>query len=200
MLSAKTDGHGVRVQDRGNKPLGQEVVGLLKTQDLGYVRTALARTRKERERLEGTWDFQGDKLTTLNGRAESGSGNHTIFVDTKDEQDGYELKDQRDLKNERFGRTQSQQQEPKEWSEHEEDAESSTEIDEELPTLDRTQRRIIARSKDGRAKYLEMLKKREKDLLAAEEELDSQRAKMNGTATVGITKTGQKFKIRQRKR
>lgn len=46
---------------------------------------------------------------------------------------------------------------------------------------------------------LQAAKKRERELAAAEEELDAQRAKMNNTVG-GVNKNGVKFKIRERKR
>jgi U3 small nucleolar RNA-associated protein 11 len=56
---------------------------------------------------------------------------------------------------------------------------------------ERAQERIISR--------LRALKKRESELVAAEEELELQRAKMNNTVG-GVNKNGVKFKIRERKR
>ena len=46
---------------------------------------------------------------------------------------------------------------------------------------------------------LRALKKRESELVAAEEELELQRAKMNNTVG-GVNKNGVKFKVRERKR
>jgi U3 small nucleolar RNA-associated protein 11 len=49
------------------------------------------------------------------------------------------------------------------------------------------------------AAHLEAVKKRERDLMVVEEELENQRAKMQNTVG-GVNKNGVKFKIRERKR
>ena len=52
MMSSRSSG-GVKITKRGdNRPLSVEVVKLLKTQDVAYLRTMLQRTRRERERME----------------------------------------------------------------------------------------------------------------------------------------------------
>jgi U3 small nucleolar RNA-associated protein 11 len=55
------------------------------------------------------------------------------------------------------------------------------------------------RAQERTISKLRSIKKRERALVAAEEELELQRAKMNNTVG-GVNKDGVKFKIRERKR
>jgi U3 small nucleolar RNA-associated protein 11 len=55
------------------------------------------------------------------------------------------------------------------------------------------------RAQDRTASKLRAIRKRESELVAAEEELELQRAKMNNTVG-GVNKNGVKFKVRERKR
>ncbi|KAL9092571.1 MAG: hypothetical protein Q9165_004375 [Trypethelium subeluteriae] len=210
MVSSRTDGHGARIADRGNRPLSQDVVKLLKTQDIGYVRTMLQKTRKERERAEQGLQIleggDGDKelrvLREVGGPGEKGKGTHMVFVGSRDEQLDFRAEewfgtDEKGLK--RSWNRGKRKQVPV----HEEDEEQGDQIEQVEggeEAFDRTERRRIQRSKESRRKYLEALKEREQDLIIAEQELDLQRAKMNNTATTGVNKNGAKFKIRERKK
>ena len=56
-----------------------------------------------------------------------------------------------------------------------------------------------SRAQSRTAFRLQMVKKKERELVAAEEELEKQRAKMTSSVG-GVNKNGVKFKIRERKR
>ncbi|KAB8446170.1 hypothetical protein FH972_025152 [Carpinus fangiana] len=119
MMTARTDTRTGRkdVEDgkgggRGNVALSQDVVRLLKTQDVGYVRTMLQRARREREALEAevavVEDGEGARLRVLRdevGKGQQGSDDefdmdvdgggdkatakHTVFVDDEEEQKAF---------------------------------------------------------------------------------------------------------------
>ncbi|KAF2233850.1 U3 small nucleolar RNA-associated protein 11 [Viridothelium virens] len=213
MLSSRTDGRGVRIADRGNRPLSQDVVKLLKTQDIGYVRTMLQKTRKERERAEQEVQIleggEGDKelrvLRNLGGPGGKGKGTHTVFVGSKDQQLDFRAEewfgtDKKGLKRSWNRGKREEVAVSQEDGEDGERGDQREQVEDGEEAFDRTGRRRIQRSKESRRKYLEALKEREQDLIIAEQELDLQRAKMNNTATTGVNKNGDKFKIRERKK
>ncbi|TID26471.1 u3 small nucleolar rna-associated protein utp11 [Venturia nashicola] len=187
MMSAKTI-DGMKVGDRGNKALSQNVVKLLKTQDAGYIRTTLQKTRKEKERLEQEIQIADGKVKAL--KEESGKGGKlTTFVESREEQMAFappEMDDDDDSDA---------------WSDEEEEEEKTVksaskpqETKEEIIL-----RRKRARAQEARRSLLATVKEREHDLTIADNELEMQRAKMNNDIG-GVNKAGVKFKIRARKR
>jgi U3 small nucleolar RNA-associated protein 11 len=80
MMSSKTL-NGVKIGDRGNKSLSHDVVMLLKTQDVGYLRTVLQKTRIERRNAE--------HATTLTETVQKTSQPRKIFVDSIEQQAEY---------------------------------------------------------------------------------------------------------------
>ncbi|KAI9660160.1 MAG: hypothetical protein M1821_001512 [Bathelium mastoideum] len=211
MISSRTDGRGVKIADRGNRPLSHEVVKLLKTQDAGYIRTMLQKTRKERERAEEEVQIMDrsanngalqHSLRVLKNGEDHVSGRHIVFVDSKEEQIDLSPKASQ-------GTREESPQGPDSWTggakgytnmhdasgRQHDDAAVGERVD-----FDRKELRQIQRSQETRRRRLEGLREREQDLLAAEQELDLQRAKMNNAFTSGINKAGVKFKIRERKR
>ena len=210
-MSSRTNSSGVRIGDRGNRPLSHDVVKLLKTQDVGYVRTMLQKTRKERERAEqevqilDQHDEDGEReasLRVLRNEGILGKGSHTMFVDSKEEQIGFKPKERFSTDQEGLKRSYNQKiLEEAGMDQDEADIPlQNGRIADGRETFDRTERRWIQRSKESRRKHVEALKARERDLMMAEQELDLQRAKMNNTITSGVNKNGVKFKIRERKR
>ena len=206
MMSSRTDRNGARIADRGNRPLSNDVVKLLKTQDIGYVRTMLQKTRKERERAEQeiqildqqNEDGQNESsLRTLRNGRSGGKGKHTIFVDSKEEQVGFgsanRLKPNGRPPHSRSGSENAVSNEEHDGNYNEVTTDSNG-------PFDSRELRQIQRAKESRRKQLEILKNREQDLTITEQELALQRAKMNNTATEGVNKAGLKFKIRERKR
>ncbi|QDS70904.1 hypothetical protein FKW77_006328 [Venturia effusa] len=187
MMSTKTI-DGMKIGDRGNKALSHNVVKLLKTQDAGYIRTTLQKTRKERERLEQEIQIADGKVKTLKGDGGKG-GRLTTFVGSREEQMAFA---------------------PPEMDEDEDSDAYSDEDEEEATTTkspnkpQETKEEIVLRRKRARAQaarrtLLATIKEREHDLTITDHELEVQRAKMNNSVG-GITKAGVKFKIRARKR
>jgi U3 small nucleolar RNA-associated protein 11 len=80
MMSSKTL-NGVKVGDRGNKALSHDVVMLLKTQDVGYIRTVLQKTKIERRKAESAAILKDTVETTAKPRK--------IFVDSIEQQADY---------------------------------------------------------------------------------------------------------------
>lgn len=210
MMSTKSDG-GRKIADRGNKALTMDVVKLLKTQDVGYVRTMLQVVRKERQRLEEEIVLEDNGVKVLKEGYE-GKGRHTVFVGSEEEQKRFETEEwfgtssgeglDRVWNRPRKGKTgeergvnedMEEDVNMKKLSRREQEAKLQAEKDE------RILRKKRVRAQEGRMVHLEAVKARERDLMIAEEELEKQRAKMNGTIG-GVNKNGVKFKVRERKR
>ncbi|KAL8859157.1 MAG: hypothetical protein Q9178_004420 [Gyalolechia marmorata] len=210
MLSSKTDKHGRKIQDRGNVSLSQDAVKLLKTQDAGYVRTVIQQTRRTRERMEQEYLLMnGGKVKVLGGEEESQRGNHVIFADNPEEQRSLGVVHSK-------GRTSSSGKDDMEQPVREDliknDLESSDEVHMDPRQLmarksqalhalkqERAARKLRKRGNETRQSKLNALKTREEELLATEQQLDHQRARMSGSIG-GINKAGVKWKVRERKR
>ncbi|KAL5117259.1 hypothetical protein ACEQ8H_004818 [Pleosporales sp. CAS-2024a] len=210
MLSSKVDKEGRKVADRGNKALSTDVVKLLKTQDAGYIRTMLQMIRKEREELEQRLILQEDEVRALRDGERERRGKHRVYVDDEEEQESFDPDSW-------FGRGQAMpDRKPSSevpqfdgYSEDEDQQDAATRPKAmskkqlEAQELAKKERLLIDRRRATTqlriANKLAGLKKREKELVAAEEELELQRAKMNNTVG-GVNKHGVKFKVRERKR
>jgi hypothetical protein len=210
MMSSKVDKQGRKVADRGNLALSMDVVKLLKTQDAGYIRTMLQMVRKERQELEQKLVLEEDEVRALRDGDKTKSGKHRVYVDDEEEQQsfdpdswfgkGQEIPDQA---------AQNEHLQFEGYSEEDEEEEVATRPKTltkkqlEAQELAKRQKRAFNKTRDqaqSRTAYkLEMIKKREKELAAAEKELEFQRAKMNNTVG-GVNKNGVKFKVRERKR
>lgn len=184
MMSARTI-DGQKVGDRGNKALPQSVVQLLKTQDAGYIRTTLQKTRKERERLEQEIQIGEGKVRALKGES-TGSGRLTTFVGSREEQLAFMPPEVDDDDNE--------------WSDEDEEEQTGKSSSKPQETKEeRVLRRKRSRAQEVRRNLLATIKEREHDLTLADNELEMQRARMNNDIG-GVNKEGVKFKIRARKR
>ncbi|KAF2277832.1 U3 small nucleolar RNA-associated protein 11 [Westerdykella ornata] len=206
MMSSKVDSAGRKIADRGNKPLSMEVVKLLKTQDAGYIRTMLQMVRKERQKLEEKILLEGKQVVPLGREHEGKRAGHTVFVEGKEEQRKFKPDDW-------FGKGGEWPDREKRQRKARDDAEEEEEEEEKPKKL--TKKQLEAKLREEKEKralqkrrertqermeiHLEAVKKRERELMAAEQELEMQRAKMNGSVG-GVNKDGVKFKIRQRKK
>ena len=209
MMSARMK-DGKKLGDRGNKALSHDTVKLLKSQDAGYLRTMLQKTRKDRERLEmeiQIEDRDGGELKLLKN-GEGVSGKHTVFVSSRDEQREFDPK--RWFGTDDFGLEKSYNRPKKIIGEDAADAEDPGEpqspqrpqkqLDmERQKSEDERKEQKKSKSQEARKSLLEAVRQREHNLIAAEEELELQRAKMANTVG-GINKNGVKFKMRERKR
>lgn len=186
MMSNKSQG-GVKVAKRGEansgggKTLSNEVVKLMKTQDVGYLRTMLQQTKKERQRLEQDV-ISGNAGVNLGG---SKPGKKLVF----------------DIENDNMptplsSKHQAAEANADDWFSEDENTDGEGDADlEDLSPEEQQKRRL----QTSRQKKLDALRDREEDLSAALDEVETQRAKMNGSIG-GVNKNGVKFKVRNRKR
>jgi U3 small nucleolar RNA-associated protein 11 len=180
MMSNQSQG-GVKVakrgEENGSKVLSRDVVGLMKTQDVGYLRTVLQQTRREREKL-GREVISGDVgVKTQVGQS---AGKRVVFGDDGEQVIARPLQT-----------AEEDAEEDDEWlSEDDEDQSVQSLIPEE-------QRR--RRKQETRRRKLHSLEDREQDLATALREAEDQRARMSGTIG-GVNKKGVKFRVRSRRR
>lgn len=209
MLSSKTDRYGRRVQDRGNPTLSQDAVKLFKTQDAGYLKTMIQQTRKTRAKVEQQCLLSDQGVHGFPSSHQADSGQHLIFAGTSEEQqflcnvesqhiststtDGlYEsvnennLSVNRSLKGER--RIDHHQVALKKGSE-----------DVRRAKQEMVLRKLRKRQRANQQSRLRAFRLREKDLLAAEQQLDQGRARMSGSVG-GVNRAGIRWKTRERRR
>lgn len=178
--------NGMVEGDRGNKAMDVDVVRLLKTQDLGYLRTVRNVAAKEVREAEERFVLMGGLLE------EEGAGS-----DEEEEERftsaGKRIKKPKKIvfcegveeRDEKVGAAKGGEEE---W-EDEADEEEAKKVDLKAKNLERMQIKLRNARKKLRA------------LSKAEFELELQQAKMAKTATSGgITKSGQRIKVRERKR
>ncbi len=204
MLSSKTD-RGRKLAERGNLSLGQDVVKLLKTQDIAYLQCMLQKTQKAIQRLEQNFVLgKGASVDVLGDPERSGRSRHLVLVETPQAQRQYES----------AMTTQNGAGRPKflVHSDNEEyediDAEGDVPVpqneglseQEALAAKSQNKVRKKKRSEQETSKRrLVALRVREKDLQNAVEEVQHQRARMSNSVG-GLTKNGLKWRTRERKR
>jgi U3 small nucleolar RNA-associated protein 11 len=191
MVSNKSQG-GVKVAKRGESnaggasgTLGLDVVKLMKTQDVGYLRTVLQKTRKDKERLSeevvavatGVKTVPSDKRVVFGEDGEQIQTTET--VKGVDSDNGFDM----DL----------------DGLDDVEDDSQSEEEDENLTPEERAVKDRQRHALEVKRKKLGALIEQERKLNAALQEVEHQRDKMNGNVG-GVNKKGVKFKPRQRKR
>ena len=216
MMSSRTRNGGQKTADRGNKALSQEAVKLLKTQDAGYLRTMAQKTRKERERLEKDYLLgEGKGVRVLGQNAEDVGGEHVIFVESREEQEGFNPEEWFETSEKGLSRAynrprMSEVNESLDKGDEDGRDTSKAEVAKLKPKRileaelqvrkdEKALRRLHQRTEDARRHRLEATKARERDLIAAERELDLQRAKMNNSIG-GVNRNGVKWKVKERKR
>jgi U3 small nucleolar RNA-associated protein 11 len=208
MMSSGVDKQGKKVADRGNVALSQDVVKLLKTQDAGYLRTILQQTRKEREELEQRLILEDDEVKALKDGERAKQGKHRVYVEDEEEQRSFDP-------DAWFGRGQDIPEQPQDLQDDMDDeyddeenvvgTQRKTPSKKQIETeeMARREKRTFNKSRNQAQSRivarLDAVKKRERELVAAEQELELQRAKMNNTVG-GVNKHGVKFKVRERKR
>ncbi|KAM0808304.1 putative Small-subunit processome [Seiridium cardinale] len=182
--------------DRGNRALSVDEVRLLKTQDMGYLRTVRNTSAKEVKMLE-------ERVIGLGGSLEAKVVDDADMSDEDDDwldegpakkkpkkivfTDGLEEREER-LADEAADEEEEDEEEADQKIEGKADAGKSRAEQRERLLL-KLQRRLAT------------ARKRLKAVSTAENELEMQRAKMAKTQTVGgVTKSGKKFKVRERKR
>jgi hypothetical protein len=209
MLSSKVDKQGKKMADRGNVALSMDVVKLLKTQDAGYIRTMLQMVRKEREELEQKLVLEEGEIRAVRDGDKTKQGKHRVYVEDEEEQRafdpdtwfgrGEDLPDR--VKSSKSAQFKGYEDEEEETTNTRPKIMSKKQI--EAAIAAKREQRAFNKTRDQAqsrtAGKLQIIKKKEKELAAAEEELETQRAKMNHTVG-GVNKQGVKFKVRERKR
>ncbi|OTA98008.1 hypothetical protein M426DRAFT_70575 [Hypoxylon sp. CI-4A] len=182
--------------DRGNKSMDVETVRLLKTQDIGYIRTVRTTTLKEVKALEervvaigGSLDVDEDddwEDEESFGPAKTTKPKKIVFTEGIEE------------RNEALKRAAKNEDDDAEDDDM--DIDGETEAAEKNPEKLRAQQRQVLREKLQRR--LQNVRKKLKILTRTEHELEVQRTKMAKSQTSGniITKSGKKIKVRERKR
>ncbi|KIW12628.1 hypothetical protein PV08_09906 [Exophiala spinifera] len=210
--SAKGDGTSA------GAPLSHDAVKLLKTQDAGYLRTVVAKGRREIERLQQEVVLDAVTLGSRPGNKQQ----HKRFDDEENHR--------QDVSAAAKGKKRTSTGEVvtpglvtaalvDEESTNTVEANSHLEGDDEQSLVGktkpkskkallaeqdaaarlRTARKKRQRLQEMRVAKLEALRKRQREILAAADQLDLQRSKMAGTVG-GVNKNGLKFKIRERKK
>ena len=203
--------------------LSHEALKLLKTQDSGYLRTMIQKTRRAIQKLEQEFTLQQGQSAELLGGSEIQEGRrHIIFVNSREEQKQYlpgtSVPSQLTQNTRSIGSRQKVRKD--EDASYSSDIEAGEETDEEnQPTSSRkssNSRRAAQREfetskkekhlrirhkkeQEARRAKLAALKTREKDLTDADNELELQRAKMSNSVG-GVTKAGVKWRQRERKK
>lgn len=177
---------GTVAGDRGNKILDMDTVRLLKTQDMGYVRTMKQIVSKDIARLDAEMALKGGLQVEndngpVNGKGRPGaSGTSTVpkkivFCDDKGERD------------------QEVKKATQQTASHSDKAGGAQ--------VGRAEELARTKSLDKLKQRLELSRRKRRVLSRAEANLEIQRAKMAKTATSGgRTRKGKDIKVRTRKR
>lgn len=188
---------GTVAGDRGNISMDVDTVRLLKTQDIGYLRTMRNVVAKE--------------VVDLEQKAVIAGAFAGLDVNEEDDQDDLDS-DEDELPRKPKAKSRPKKivfadsvEERDEILPEEEDSDMDTDMDEDDSDRSEdeknTQAAKSAQNAERLRRKLQNAKKKLKALTGAENELEIQRARMAKTATVGgTTKNGKKIKIRERKR
>jgi len=208
MLSSRSRG-GRKISDRGNPVLSQDAVKLLKTQDSGYLRTMLSKTRRAIQKLEQEFVLrEGRGAEVLGGSVDPDEALHVVFVDSREEQKAYPpgAPAASPSNHERLAHTSHQYVSDDSEGDLVNDlvqkvrkSRRAARREEEASKQDKLLRKQHQKEQNARGAKLAALNIRKKDLLDAENELELQRAKMSNSIG-GVTKAGVKWRPRERKR
>ena len=209
MMNSTSKG-GIKVAKRGadnagggGKSLNMDVVKLMKTQDVAYLRTVLQSTKKEIARLEQEV-VAGDKGVNVDVNAKR----KTVFAEEGESEpemmsEDDDVDDFNDLAGfEGFGEMGAMDGLDDESDDDMSDAPAEKTDSKPLTKEEKAARTLAKRKRhfmETRRNKLEALKDREENLATALRELEDQRVQMNGKAG-GVNKNGTKFKVRQRVR
>lgn len=203
MLSAGSSAQGKHGRRGDENRLSHDAVQLLKTQDAGYLRTTAARTRKEIEKVKEEvgmdkagkrgfasstnkveFDEQGEPVKKRR-RVSSIPDQNEMDIDDVVNGDSTAVVNDRE--------SEADVSAPKFKSKKQIERETSR-----LAQL-KADRKRRKRLEELRQAKLEVLKKRQKEILAAANQLELQRARM-ANIVGGVNKNGVTFKVRERKR
>lgn len=205
MLNKSSSKQGKHGRGGDENTLSHDAVKLLKTQDAGYLRVALAKGRKDMKRVSEelgmTVGKQGTKTvfedespaSPRRTRKRKSDGqvlddvdvNEVMDIDPPVVEDADEYADVVEEE------TTAPTSRPKTRTEAERGKDAAARL--------RAERKKRQRLQEARKVKLDMLRQRQKEILAAADRLELQRAKMAKTVG-GVNKNGVKFKVRERKR
>ena len=199
MLSDDKARQGKHGRGGDDNKLSHSAVKLLKTQDQGYLRVVAGRGRRELGRVQEELDlmrgakgrriaFEEPALAMQEGQRDA-EGEVLESLNVNDQPMEEDLAGDVDMLEFETENLPPAKLRTKKQLEGEKDA---------LSRL-RAERRRRKKLQEVRANKLEMLKKRQQDIMAAANQLDLQRAKMAKTIG-GTNKSGVTFKVRERKR
>ncbi|KAK4216566.1 small-subunit processome [Rhypophila decipiens] len=193
---------------RGNKAMDMDTVRLLKTQDLGYLRTMRNVAAKEVQDLEeryiiatglnaddlsdededdDDWSDDDDEAAPSAKKSKPTGPKKIVFCDDVDEREQMAAAEKQKAQR-RISRVDS-------------DDEMMDDVDDEESQKRQKEAARKAQNVRRLQNKLKNAKKKLKALSDAERELEIQQAKMAKTATSGgITKTGRRIKVKERKR
>ncbi|KAK8075176.1 hypothetical protein PG997_009839 [Apiospora hydei] len=187
--------------DRGNRALPMDVVRLMKTQDMGYLRTMRNVAGKDVKAFE-------ERVIGMGGNPDKPPREDDDEDDSEDDwedEDGPAKKPKKivfaDAVSDREDRilAEMEREEAERQKQEEMNKPSGDGEEEENPQTLRAEQRQRMLLKLHRR--LQVARKKLKTLSTAENELELQRARMAKTSTIGgVTKSGKKFKVRERKR
>ncbi|KAL2154263.1 hypothetical protein VTH82DRAFT_2939 [Thermothelomyces myriococcoides] len=196
--------------DRGNRPMDVDTVRLLKTQDLGYVRTMRNVAAKELRELEERYILAGGKALDA-GNDDDGDDDDDDDEDDFDGIDGARAPSSSSRRppqkpkkilffDEAEERERALERAREEREREEDNDEDMGGLEDEYDEKEaEAARKAQILEKLGRR--VKAARKKLKTLQDAEYELEIQQAKMAKTATSGgYTKTGKRIKVRERKR
>ncbi|ROW07852.1 hypothetical protein VMCG_03501 [Cytospora schulzeri] len=188
---------GTVAGDRGNKALDIDTVRLLKTQDLGYLRTMRNVVAKEVTELE-----QKVAIAAAFAGADADEDDEELGgFDSEEDEAPRKAKSQPKSKKIVFAESAEELEEKlpePEDDDEDEDMDSDFENFDDEKSPEEKKR---AQNAERLRRKLKHAKKKLKTLTDAETELEMQRSRMAKTPTVGgVTKKGKTFKVRERKR
>lgn len=197
-LAAGKKWDGTVAGDRGNKALDMDTVRLLKTQDIGYLRTVRNVVAKEVKDLEQKAVIAGAFAGVDGGEDEEEEDD----FDSDEDLEPRKAKPQSKPNKIVFATSEEELEEKLPVPEDSDDDVDMDDDDlEEADSEKDRETRKRAQNAERLRKKLRTAKKKLKALTDAENALELQRARMSKTATVGsITKKGQKIKVRERKK
>lgn len=188
---------GTVAGDRGNKALDIDTVRLLKTQDLGYLRTMRNVVAKEVKELE-------ERAVIAGAFAGIDTNEDSDDEDDFDSDDEAPPKSKAQAKPKKIIFANSVEEVDEKLPEPEEEDDDVDMSDDDFEKFEKEKDPQTLKREENAERLrrkLQNAKKKLKALTDAENELEMQRARMAKTATVGgITKSGKKIKVRERKR
>ena len=184
--------------------LSHDAVKLMKTQDSGYLRTMIQKTRRalgklEQEILIGKDDQGSVEVRAL--KSEMGpSGKHVFLVDDQEAQSRHALLTGLSSTTGKMGEGAGNDTSERDLGDQgHQKSRRIIEKEEQAAKAERLRQKQHRNEQKSRRSKLAALKTREKDLVDAENELELQRAKMSNNFG-GVNKNGVKWKVRERKK